>query len=129
MIRFPDLDPTGFCNSESDPGWTGSQSDMDIQTALSTAVKCLIRVVFGHRLDWMKHLDRSTGLGSDRITQLFSLCVCLICFFCVAAGVLLFCRSSDSALDSAAHFWWWMKFETRGFQNTRPQELSASPFQ
>jgi len=38
--------------------------------------------------------------------ELFSLCVCVICFFCVAAGVLLFCRSSDSALDSAAHFWW-----------------------
>jgi len=21
--RFPDRDPTGFCNSEPDPGWTG----------------------------------------------------------------------------------------------------------
>jgi len=23
MIRFLDRDPTGFCNSEPDPGWTG----------------------------------------------------------------------------------------------------------
>jgi len=23
MIRFPDRDPTGFCNSEQDPDWTG----------------------------------------------------------------------------------------------------------
>jgi len=22
MIRFPDRDPTGFCNSEQDPDWT-----------------------------------------------------------------------------------------------------------
>jgi len=80
--------------------------------------------------------------------KLFSLCVCscVICFFCVAAGVLLFCRSSGSALGSADHFWRWMKFRTqitfgggwssnawsferRDFQNTRPQELPASPFQ
>jgi len=42
MIRFPDRDPTGFCNSEPDPGRTGIRknstgSDMDIQTALITA--------------------------------------------------------------------------------------------
>jgi len=44
----PDRDPTGFCNSEPDPDRTGFRktstgSDMDIQTALITAVKCLIR--------------------------------------------------------------------------------------
>jgi len=42
---------------------------MDIQIALITAVKCLIRVFFGFKPDWIKYLDGSTGLGSDRITQ------------------------------------------------------------
>jgi len=51
MIQFPDRNPTGFCNSEPDPDRTGFRkkttgSDMDIQTALITAVKCLIRVFF-----------------------------------------------------------------------------------
>ena len=27
----------------------------------------------------------------------------------------MFFRSSDSALDSAAHFWWWVKFEHGAF--------------
>ena len=50
MIRFSDRDPTGFCNSEPDPDRTGfkknsTASDMDIQTALITAVRCLIRVM------------------------------------------------------------------------------------
>jgi len=40
----------------------------------------------------------------------------VICFFCVAAGVLLFCRSSSSALGSADHFWWWMTFEHGTFR-------------
>ena len=49
MIRFPDSDPTGCWNSEPDPDRIGFRknstgSDMDIQTALITAVKCLIRV-------------------------------------------------------------------------------------
>jgi len=49
MIQFPEGDPIGFCNSEPDPGRTGfwknsTGSDMDIQTALITVVKCLIRV-------------------------------------------------------------------------------------
>jgi len=74
MIRFPDRDPIGFCNSEPDPVRTGFRkksngSDMDIQTALITAVKCLIRVFFGYIPDWIKYLDKSTGLGSDRISQ------------------------------------------------------------
>jgi len=43
MIRFQDRDPTGFCNSEPDPDWTGFRknstgSDVDIQTAFITAV-------------------------------------------------------------------------------------------
>jgi len=42
---------------------------MDIQTALITAVICLIRGFFGYKPDWIKYFDRSTGLGSDRITQ------------------------------------------------------------
>jgi len=74
MIRFPDRDPTGFCTSEPDPDRTGFRknstgSDMDIQTALITAEKCLIRVFLGYKPDWIKYLDRSTGLGSDRISQ------------------------------------------------------------
>ena len=44
-------------------------------------------------------------------------------FFCVAAGVLLFCRSSDSALDSADHLWWWMKFEHGAFGIPDPRSL------
>jgi len=45
MIRFPDSDPTGLCNSEPDPigldfEKNSTGSDMDIQTALITAVKC-----------------------------------------------------------------------------------------
>jgi len=35
---------------------------MDIQTALIIPVKCLIRVFFGYKPDWIKNLDRSTGL-------------------------------------------------------------------
>jgi len=42
---------------------------MDIQTALTTAVKCLIRGFFGYKPDWIKCFDRSTRLGSDRITE------------------------------------------------------------
>jgi len=42
---------------------------MDIQTALITAVKYLIRGFFGYKPDWIKHFGRSTGLGSDRITE------------------------------------------------------------
>ena len=70
MIRFPDLDPTGFCNSEPEPDRTGFRKNstgsyMDIQTSLTTAVKCF----FGYKPDWIKYLDRSTGLGSDQISQ------------------------------------------------------------
>jgi len=36
---------------------------------LITAVKCLIRVFFRYKPDWINYLDKSTGLGSDRITQ------------------------------------------------------------
>jgi len=74
MIRFPDRDPTGFCNSEPNPDQTGFRknstgSDMDIQTALITAVKYLIRRFFGHKPDWIKYSYRSTELGLDRIAQ------------------------------------------------------------
>jgi len=42
MIRLPDRDLTGYCNSEPDADWTGFRknstgSDMDIRTALITA--------------------------------------------------------------------------------------------
>jgi len=47
--QFSDRDPTGFCNSEPDPDWiripkNSTGSDMDVQTALVTAAKYLIRV-------------------------------------------------------------------------------------
>jgi len=45
-------------------------SDMDVQTALITAVQCLNRVFFGYKPDWIKYLDSVTGLGSDWITHL-----------------------------------------------------------
>ena len=75
MIRFPDRDPTRFCNLEPDPDRTGFRkkstgSDMDIQTALISAEKCLIiGFFFGYKPDWIKYLNRSTGLGSDRMSQ------------------------------------------------------------
>jgi len=43
---------------------------MNIQSALITAVKCLITGSFGYQLDWIKYLYSTTGLGSDWITQL-----------------------------------------------------------
>ena len=65
MIWSPDRDPTGFCTS--DPDWTGfwkssTGSDMHTQSALITAVKCLIR--------FFSDINRigsniSTGLGPD----------------------------------------------------------------
>jgi len=44
MNRFPDRNPTGFCNSELDPDRTGFRknstgSDMDIQTRDKRTVK------------------------------------------------------------------------------------------
>jgi len=47
-----------------------SGSDMDIQTALITAVKCLMRAFFGYKPDWIKYLNSTTGLVLDWITQL-----------------------------------------------------------
>jgi len=44
-------------------------SDMDIETALITAVKCIIRGFFGYKPVWMKYLDSATGLGLDWITH------------------------------------------------------------
>jgi len=50
-IRFPDRDPTGFCNSEPDLDWIGFRknstgSDMDIRTALITACLMLTQSFF-----------------------------------------------------------------------------------
>ena len=71
-------------------------------------------VLFLHKLNflfpWFLHLN-------------FSLFVCVFVwfvFFCVGGGVLLFCGSSGSVLDEV---------QTQVFQNTRPQEIPASPFQ
>ena len=75
-IRFPDRDPTGFCNSE--PDWTGFRkhstgSDMDIQIVLITAAKCLIRCLFlhinrigSHIGTGLQDLDR-TGLLNENL--------------------------------------------------------------
>ena len=64
----------GFCTSEPDPGWTGFWknsigSDVDIQTAWITAVNAKSEVFFRYKPDWIKYFDRSTGIGSDRITE------------------------------------------------------------
>jgi len=70
MIRLPDCDLSGFCDSELDVDRTAfrknsTRSDMDIQTALITAVKCLIRGFSGYKADWIKYLDRCTGLLNE----------------------------------------------------------------
>jgi len=72
LNMIPDREPTGFCNSE--PDRTGFRknstgSDLDIQIALITAVKCLIRVFSGYQPDWIKYLDSISGLWTDRTTQ------------------------------------------------------------
>jgi len=74
MFQFTDRDPTGFCNSEPDTDQTGFRknatgSNMDVQTALITTVKCLIRGFFRHEPDRIKYLDNITGLGSVSVTQ------------------------------------------------------------
>jgi len=75
MIRFPDRDPTEFCNSEPDPDWTGfwknsTWSDIGYPNCFDhCSIMLNQRIFFGYKPDWIKYLDRSTGLGSDRITQ------------------------------------------------------------
>jgi len=44
-------------------------SDMDIQTAIDHCSEMVNQSFFRHKPDRIKYLDRSTGLGSDRITQ------------------------------------------------------------
>jgi len=75
MIRFPDRDPTGFCNSEPEPDRTGFWKTRNpirygYPNCIDHCSKMLDqKVFFGYQPDWIKYLDRSTGLGSDRITQ------------------------------------------------------------
>ena len=74
MIRFPDRDTTRILQFRTGSGRTGfwkysTGSNLDIQTALITAVKCLISFFFGYKPVWIKYLNKSIGLGSDRITQ------------------------------------------------------------
>ena len=74
MIRFriaiqPDSSIQNRIRIGLDVEKTSTGSDMDIQTALITAVECSIRVFFGYKPDWIKYLDSATGLGSDWITQ------------------------------------------------------------
>jgi len=52
----------GFWKNQPDQIWIS-------KPALITAVYCFTRVFFGYKSDWIKYLDRSSGLGSDRITQ------------------------------------------------------------
>ena len=44
-------------------------SEMDIQSALITAVKCLVREFFGYKPDWIKYFESATGLRLDWIAQ------------------------------------------------------------
>ena len=75
MIRFPDRDPTGFCTLEPDPDWTGFWKKLNrIRYGYPTCIDHWSKLVdqsffFLYKPDWIKYFDRSTGLGSDRITQ------------------------------------------------------------
>ena len=72
MIPFPDRDRSVIQNRIHiglDFENISTESDMDIQTALITAVECLIRGFFGYKPDWIKQLDSATGLGLDWITH------------------------------------------------------------
>jgi len=75
MIRFPDRDPTRFCNSEPDPGWTGFWKKLNrirygYPNCTDHCSKLLNQSFFGYKSDWIKYLDRSIGIGSDRIIQI-----------------------------------------------------------
>jgi len=74
MIRFPDRDPTGFCNSEPDLDRTRFRNKLNrirygYPKCIDHCSKMLNQSFFLFKPDWIKYLDRSTGLGSDRITQ------------------------------------------------------------
>jgi len=69
MIWFPDRDPTGFCTSEPDPDWLDFEKTQPGQIWMPHYIdhcsKMLRVFFFGYKPDWIKYLDRSTGLGSD----------------------------------------------------------------
>ena len=74
MIRFPDRDPTRFCNSEPDPDRpefrkTLNRTRFGHPNCIDHCSKMLDQNFLGYRPDWIKYLDRSAGLGSERITQ------------------------------------------------------------
>jgi len=72
MIRSPDRDSIGFCTSEPDPDWTGFWNKLNriryrYPNCIDHYSKLLNQSCFGY--NWIKYFDRSTGLGSDRITE------------------------------------------------------------
>jgi len=74
MIRSPDGDPTRICTSEPDPDWTGFLKKLNrigygYPNCIDNCSKMLNQSFFGYKPDWIKCFDRSTGLGSDRITE------------------------------------------------------------
>ena len=74
MIRFPDHDPTGFCNSEPDPDWSGFCKNLHrigygCPNCVDHCSRMLNQSFFGYIPDWIKYLDSVTGLGSDWITH------------------------------------------------------------
>jgi len=74
LIRFPDRNPTEFRNSEPDPYRTGFRKNLNrirygYPNCVDHCSNILNQSFFLYKPDWIKYLDRSTGLGSDRITQ------------------------------------------------------------
>jgi len=74
MSRSLGCDPTGFCTSEPDLDWTGFWKKLNrirygYPNCIDHCSKMLNQKFFGYKPDWMKYFDRSTGLGSDRITE------------------------------------------------------------
>jgi len=66
-IRFPDRDPTGFCNSEPDLDWISQKLNRIGYGYPNCIDHCMLNAYseffFGYKPDWIKYLDRSTGLG------------------------------------------------------------------
>jgi len=60
----PDRDPTGFCNSEPDPDWTGFWKYLYRIGYPNCVDHCsrMLRVFFGYQADCIKYLDIATGV-------------------------------------------------------------------
>jgi len=67
MIRFPDRNQTGFCNSKPDPDRKKFRKTLNrirygYPNCIDHCSKMLDQSFFGYQPDWIKYLHRSTGL-------------------------------------------------------------------